>query len=348
MTRTLAILTLRNEGAFLLEWLAHHRAVGFTDFLVFSNDCEDGTDAMLDRLADMGELTHVPNPAPHARGPQWEALAQAVDHPLYAAADWAMVLDIDEFVNVHAGDHTLDALRAALPQADAIALTWRLFGNNGLVQFTDAPLTDQFTRAAPKVITYPWRAVMIKSLFRTDGPWDKLGVHRPRGGDKAAREAARWYSGAGDELEGPFKHQRLFSHLDRDNYRLAQLNHYPLGAMQSYLLKVARGRANREDGAMGMDYWVERNWATDEDTTIARYTPARDPIWARLAADSTLADLHARAVAWRHDQFNALMLQDDFRALFGRLIITPPARQTPPQLAAYIFDFARKAQQSGE
>ena len=48
--RILAVLTVRNEAAFLLEWLAHHRAVGVTDFLVFSNDCQDGTDAMLDRL----------------------------------------------------------------------------------------------------------------------------------------------------------------------------------------------------------------------------------------------------------------------------------------------------------
>ena len=52
--RFLAILCVRNEAAFLMEWLAHHRAVGFTDFLVFSNDCQDGTDAMLDRLAEMG------------------------------------------------------------------------------------------------------------------------------------------------------------------------------------------------------------------------------------------------------------------------------------------------------
>ena len=36
--RFLAILTVRNEGAFLIDWLAHHRACGFTDFLVFSND----------------------------------------------------------------------------------------------------------------------------------------------------------------------------------------------------------------------------------------------------------------------------------------------------------------------
>ncbi len=36
--RALAILGVKNEAAFLVEWLAHHRAVGFTDFLVYSND----------------------------------------------------------------------------------------------------------------------------------------------------------------------------------------------------------------------------------------------------------------------------------------------------------------------
>ena len=51
--RFLAVLTVRNEGAFLLEWLAHHRAVGFTHILVLSNDCQDGTDTMLDRLDEL-------------------------------------------------------------------------------------------------------------------------------------------------------------------------------------------------------------------------------------------------------------------------------------------------------
>ena len=66
--RFLAVTSMRNEGAFLLEWLAHHRAVGFTDVLVFSNDCDDGTDAMLDRLAQLGWLTHVPIRGPTPRG----------------------------------------------------------------------------------------------------------------------------------------------------------------------------------------------------------------------------------------------------------------------------------------
>lgn len=101
--RALAITSVRNEGAFLIDWLAHHRACGFTDFLVFSNDCDDGSDAMLDRLQAMGWLTHVPNPAPHPKGPQWEALKQADRHPLTRAADWIMVFDVDEYVNIHVG-----------------------------------------------------------------------------------------------------------------------------------------------------------------------------------------------------------------------------------------------------
>ena len=84
--RLLAILTVRNEGAFLLDWLAWHRHVGFTDFLVFSNDCDDGTDRMLDRLSDLGWLTHCPNPGPHAEGAQWAALKAANGHPLRRAA----------------------------------------------------------------------------------------------------------------------------------------------------------------------------------------------------------------------------------------------------------------------
>ena len=129
--KALAILGVKNEGAFLLEWLAHHRAVGFTDFLVFSNDCTDGTDAMLDRFAAMGWLTHVRNDGPHDEGPQWSLLKAADKHPARAAADWVLFCDIDEFVNIHAGRHTLADLMAVLPQADAIPLTWRMFGNAG-------------------------------------------------------------------------------------------------------------------------------------------------------------------------------------------------------------------------
>ena len=79
--QALLILTVKNEASFLLEWLAHHLTCGFTHVLAYSNDCSDGTDLMLDRLAAMGHVTHVRNQGPHDEGPQWAALKAADKHP---------------------------------------------------------------------------------------------------------------------------------------------------------------------------------------------------------------------------------------------------------------------------
>ncbi len=318
--KAIAITTLKNEGAYLLEWLAHHRAVGFSDFLVFSNDCDDGTDLMLDHLQGLGWLTHVRNPGPWTQGPQWAALHMADRHPAVKAADWAMVLDVDEFVNIHAGARTLAALIATAPDIDAWPMTWRLFGNAGQIAFQDTLITRTFTRAAPRVLHWPWRALMVKTLFRP-AAFGKLGVHRPKGGAQA-----RW--------SDPDLGQRLFSTPGRDPYALVQLNHYALGSMESYLVKADRGRANREAGAFDMAYWCDRNFDAEDDTSITRMDSAA-PL-AALHADPILGALHQNAVAWRHARFATLMQEEPWRALFGRLLMTPPARVLGRDEAAMI------------
>ncbi len=339
----LAVLCVRNEGAFLLEWLAHHRGIGFTDFLVFSNDCDDGTDAMLDRLAAMGELTHIRNDGPHEGGVQWTAMKIADKHSLVKNADWLMTLDIDEFVNIHVGDHTLDALIATLPDADAITLTWRLFGNAGVERFQDRPVTEIFDRAAPAVMYWPWRAFMFKTLYRNTGAYRKLGVHRPRSPVGGKADATRWFDGEGRELEARFRRQQIFSPFGRSNIALAQLNHYALGAMESYIVKRDRGRAVHGGDSLGLDYWSERNWCQVQDRSIRACDALRDTHLGRLRADQTLADLHAQAVAWRQNRFRTLMAQDPFRALYGRLLMSPPAQPVPLDRARFLFGFAQQS-----
>jgi hypothetical protein len=331
--RVTVVLTVRNEGAFLLEWLAHHRQAGVTDFLVFSNDCDDGTDAMLDRLAELGWLTHVPNPGPHPEGPQWAALKRANKHALVKQADWLLPLDVDEFVNVHVGDRTIPALLAALPEATAIPLTWRLFGNGGVVRFEDAPVTETFTRAAPKVLHWPWRAMLFKTLYRNNGSYRKLGVHRPRSPDPA--QAPRWFDGSGRELSTAYHAARIFSPVGQDHCALAQINHYALSAIESYLLKCDRGRAVHDGDRLGMDYWVERNFSDEEDRSIQGL--ASGDLRAALHADPVLGRLHRHAVAWRKARFAALMGQEPWRALYGRLLMTPPTRVLPQAEAETIW-----------
>ena len=343
----LAILCVRNEAAFLLEWLAHHRAVGFDHFLVFSNDCQDGTDTMLDRLEALGALTHLRNDGPYDKGGiQFTALKAAAKRPEVKKADWILPLDVDEFVNIHTGDHTLNALHAALPDATAITLTWRLFGFGGHARYEDTPVTETFTRCAPAVMHWPWRAAMFKTLYANDGTYRKPGVHRPRDADPDKVGLSRWFDGHGRALPPQFQTSRIFSTYGRDNYGLAQLNHYPLGSAESYILKAARGRAVHSEDTLGVDYWVERNFNTDIDTSVASLAPQREAELQQLKADPELAKLHEDAVAWRKARFLALMQEEPYRALFGRLLMTPPSRPLPLQAARFLTRHANLARQS--
>jgi hypothetical protein len=322
--RVTAVLCVRNEGAFLIEWLAHHRACGVTDFLVFSNDCDDGTEAMLDRLEALGWLRHVRNPGPHPEGPQWAALKQADRHPLVTEADWVLPLDIDEFVNVHVGDRTIPALLAALPEASAITLTWRVFGNGGIVRYEDAPITETFTRAAPKLVHWPWRGLLFKTLVKNDGSYGKLGVHRPRAPVAERMSQQRWFGGLGRELPAAFHRSRIFSDVGQDHYKMVQLNHYPLGSVEGFLLKRDRGRAVHADGGLDVGYWVERNFAVEEDLSILGLDS--HGLRETLHADPVLGPLHHAAVAWRHARFRQLMQEDAWRSFYGQLLLAGPTR----------------------
>ncbi|WP_323763457.1 glycosyltransferase family 2 protein [Marinovum sp.] len=337
-----AVLCLRNEAAFLLDWLAHHRAVGFSHVVICTNDCSDGTDLIADRLAALGGVTHIRNEGPYDRsGIQFTALKLAGKVKPVRQADWLMALDIDEYVNIHVGGHRLPDLIAVLPEATAITLTWRLFGNGGEVAYRDAPVSRVFTRAAPEVMHWPWRAQMFKTLYRNDGSFRQLGVHRPRG----LREghAVHWRDCEGRAPDLQAHDRRVFSPPGQRHIRLAQLNHYALGAMESFVLKSARGRAVHSDHRLGLDYWTERNFNTDEDRTLLRLAPEVDKERARLAADAELSRLHAEAVAWRHARFAALMQDEPARALFGRLLMTPPSQPLPPEVALRLHRHARKA-----
>ncbi|KIN61355.1 Glycosyl transferase, group 2 family protein [Sulfitobacter noctilucae] len=339
----LAILCVRNEAAFLLEWLAHHRAVGFDDFLVFSNDCTDGTDAMLDRLAEMGLITHIRNDGPYDKGGiQFTALKMAAKLKQVREADWILPLDVDEFVNIHTGDHTLTALHAALPEATAITLTWRLFGYSGQIRYQDTPILETFTRCAPRVMYWPWRAAMFKTLYRNDGTYRKPGVHRPRDPVEAKLSQARWFDGAGRALPDAFATKRIFSNYGQDNYALVQLNHYPLGALESFVLKSDRGRAVHSDDMLGLDYFVERNFNIDTDTSINALAPQRAAELASLKSDPVLGQLHEHAVAWRKSRFAELLQKEPYRALFGRLLMTEPSRPVTRDAAQFLISHAQK------
>ena len=134
--RILLLSTMRDEGPYILEWLAYHRSLGITDFLIYTNDCRDGTDLLLDRLEARGLVTHVRNEV-LKRGPQKSAYKAAMAHPLYAEADWVLASDVDEFLVVNVGAGKVQDLVQMYPNVDAIPVCWRMFSHNGNEGFID-------------------------------------------------------------------------------------------------------------------------------------------------------------------------------------------------------------------
>ena len=332
-----AITCVKNEGPFLLEWIAFNRLIGVSDFLFYSNDCTDGTDDLLEALAARGGLTHLPNPA-EGRNYQMEALKDAKGRAEVSGADWVWIADVDEFLNIHAGDHTIPALIEACGDPQAISVNFQFFANDGIEGYEDRPVIAQFTRSHNPDIWCGDLAIEVKSLMRRDFPLHYFGAHRPffKGG-LPKRKRPTWTDASGRTVPEKYltaaNPRRIRKFPAQGAREFATLNHYALRSLDSYLVKNDRGDVNREHRAFDDTYWRERNDPAFEDTSIHRYLPALEAALAELKADPEIGALHDRCVAAHKARRDALLTQKDYRAMADQL---RAASLLPPQEEAML------------
>jgi hypothetical protein len=328
MMRVTAVTCVKNEGPFLLEWVAYNRLIGVTDFLFYSNDCTDGTDALLDALQEAGLVCHLPNPAQN-RQYQMQALKKARGHPLVKAADWVWIADVDEFLNIRVGRGTIPELVRACGDPQAISLSFQFFANGGVSRFEDRPVIGQFRQTHNPDIWATDTAIEVKSLVRRDFPLDYYGAHRPFHDEEMPEERRpSWTDGSGRPVPGPFRRRaskrRIRAFPARGARRFASLNHYALRSLDSYLVKNDRGDVNRAHRAFEEDYWRDRNDGAWREESILRHLPALEAEMARLKALPGIGALHAEAVRRHRARCAELMAQPHYQALRNRLLTLPP------------------------
>ncbi|TFL18307.1 glycosyltransferase family 2 protein [Jannaschia formosa] len=316
--RFLIVTTMKNEAPYILEWLAHHRAIGFTDFLVFTNDCEDTTDPLLYRLEERGILTHQVNTVLR-RGPHKSAIRWAREHWLFHKADWILISDVDEFLNIRSADGTVQGLLRALgPDTDVVSFPWKVFGNGGVGAFEDVPVTRQFTSCeqAPRRGGRVMRDV--KTLFRKPEAMWHLGLHRPRV-RKDWQDRITWRSPAGEDISDRMNPSTRWVMRWDGNGRAAYMHHYPLRSREAYVLKKNRGRANHAGEDLGLDYWRKWNLSGGRDRSLVEGVPGFAEELAALKADAETRRLHREGVAWHRAQFETLLTDSRYRALWTAL-----------------------------
>ncbi len=318
--RTAIVTTMKNEGPFILEWLAYHRAIGVDDFLIYTNDCTDGTDTMLMLLQEKGIVQHRENPfRTMDLKPQHAALQAAEDEPVMQDCGWGICMDVDEFINIKIGDGTLAALYAAMGEANMISLTWRLFGNADAAGYDDRFVIDQFAACAPEVVRKPHQAWGFKTLFRNIDIYKKLGVHRPKGLKPDLWDQVRWLNGSGRPMPRAMLRNGWRSSLETYGYDWVQLNHYAVRSAESFLVKRDRGRVNHVDRDQGLNYWFRMNFNAEKDTSIQRMIPAARAEFDRLMQDADIAAAHRAAVAAHRDKIADLRAQATPAAFYSEL-----------------------------
>ena len=221
-------------------------------------------------------------------------------------ATWVFVCDVDEYLNVHIGDGSVRAfVQGSGKDTDVISVPWRIFGPDGIEALVDKPVTQQFTTGEFEwdADERPTTGKFVKSIYTNQEKFQCMGLHSPVSLEEHIPTTKRVLPGGADYVVDGVRTENppLFTH--------AQVNHYALRSMESFLIKRARGRANHSSHVLGMDYWNKFNLNDEKDTSIDRYKAANRKLVKELKSDKILGELHEKAVEW-HQRKVASMKMD--------------------------------------
>lgn len=279
--KTAILACVRNEGIYLLEWIAYHRSIGVEWFFLYSNDNDDCSDKLLEALAEQGIITWIRNDLARGTPAQQKAYGHALGiMPDILNFSWVMVIDADEFIAL---DSTLykslpDYLKWTETRAvDSIALNWKFMASEPLVDETAyrLPLTER-NRSFVRDDVIGAGIHLVKSMFRPAHALQSA-AHHPTSSPRYALTMCLsdasphlWISPPGGLPAGPgFADRTVFSGIG--------VYHYFYKSPEEWMWKSSRNRGDNPsqsgiDLRNFVDSWignfmsqVEENWRTDQE-----------------------------------------------------------------------------------
>ena len=297
------LATARNEGAYLLDWIAYHLSIGFEHIFLYTNDNTDGSDALLASLAQAGTITLIRNEAGGGIGPQYKAYAHALQLlPQILDYRWTAVIDLDEFIGLDttmfANIGEFIAFHETQP-VDAIALCWAIFVAGRGQAWSQDSIIARFPRRQEKINAH------VKSLFRT-ARFSQAQAHYPR---TLQDTPFVFRTEAGLLHYHPGMAGRMAAFAQEPTAKLAWINHYLLKTAPEALWKRARSRGDwtaafQPRREREHDSWLAISFlsflhegTTVEDTRILAAAAGHAAMLARLLALPGVAEHHARIKA---------------------------------------------------
>ena len=304
-----AVITAKNEGCYLLECVAHNRAIGFEHVFIYTNDNSDGSDALLDALGRTPFVTVIRNEVGRLASPQVKAYEHSI-HLLRALRDfeWVSYFDVDEFL-IPSEHHdysvidTVAALRRRHPGRgpSAICYNWNVYGSEGQVRRRPGLVQERFRHSA--VVR------MFKSLVRLADIDSMALIHMPGPDGLALVNAALEPIAVG-----------LDCMADPPDPIHGTLSHYYQKSFEEFGVKAHRGRGGAPGGLEGKG--LDTFFAWDVPATPATLNPVPPRLLARvrqelaaLLAVPEIADA-AQAAEQAYCALSRRVNGDDLHAVF--------------------------------
>lgn len=307
---------MRNEGIFLLEWIAYHQGLGFDEILVVTNECTDGSDLLLDQLAALGQVTHIRQSLQAGENPQDNGMDQALAHLRQTQTPWCLHIDSDEFLLIETGQGQISDLLRIVETADVVPINWRNFGDNGLTHWTPGDTVLQsFTKAEDGPTPGTTKS---KCLFRV-ASFARATDHNPRD-PLVADPTVRSVDGAplSNASLRQKKSSRFRPHDRACQAQNARLNHYAVKSQDLFMMKNDRGDGQ---GKLGEPkYHLNSNWHRAanrndvEDRAILAQISQTASRLAALRANPEIAQAEKSCQNWFLERRAKILTEENRRA----------------------------------
>ncbi len=228
---------LRDEAPNVMEWIAFHRTVGIDHFFLYDNDSRDGTSEILQALERAGIVTRIAWTDAHSRsidptvGPQVTAYRDLLR--CKERTEWIAIIDADEFI-VPLQDAGVPELLQRYPQAESLAINWRMFGSSGHRMAGPDLLISRFQNRSRDDF---WGNYHVKTVTRT------RALLQP------AVHVSQVMQNLIVDTDGHAVDPQCGGVHGRIACGIAQVNHYFTKSYEEWLFKRARGMATHATGA---------------------------------------------------------------------------------------------------
>ena len=229
------VVAMRDDGIYILEWIAYYLELGFEHIFVYTNDNTDGSEELLRLLAENGVITLIESETSGKVAPEEKAYGHSIQLLLpIRDFQWVFYVDSDEFLapGPDGGDSittVIEDLHARFPERmpTGICFAWRWMISDLIYAREPGLMIERFEHGKTHFMT--------KAMVRLDDVVSMRNSHYPV-----------MYAG-GFLVDSNF--DRLPDDVSqvwtqrRSQYAGGWLNHYWPRSFEEFAIKKARARS---------------------------------------------------------------------------------------------------------